>query len=109
MSHGLPMNDLLRPAEIEKFWVDAVPEMSTIGHNISIMQKAGYSLIAAFTLPETCWTDTYFLPQKAIQKAFLEENAGNKAAEAFVEYMKHEAELYSIMDMFFILVKKYKS
>jgi len=41
-----------RPAEIEKFWVDAVPEMSTIGHNISIMQKAGYSLVAAFTLPE---------------------------------------------------------
>ena len=84
-----------RPAEIEKFWVDAVPEMNTIGHNISIMQKAGYSLIAAFTLPEKCWTDGYFIPQKAIQKTFLEENAGNKAAEAFVEYMKHEADLYS--------------
>ena len=84
-----------RPAEIEKFWVDAVPEMSTIGHNISIMQKAGYSLVAAFTLPEKCWTDTYFIPQKAIQKPFLEKNAGNKAAETFVEYMKHEAELYS--------------
>ena len=84
-----------RPAEIEKFWVDAVPEMSTIGHNISVMQNAGYKLVAAFTLPETCWTDTYFIPQKAIQKEFLEEHAGNKAAEVFVEYMKHEAELYS--------------
>ena len=84
-----------RPAEIEKFWVDAVPEIGTIGHNISIMQKAGYSLVAAFTLPEKCWTDTYFIPQKAIQKTFLEKNAGNKAAEAFVEYMKYEAELYS--------------
>jgi len=84
-----------RPTEIEKFWVDAVPEIDTIGHNISIMQKAGYSLVAAFTLPETCWTDTYFNPQKAIQKPFLEENTGNKAAEAFVGYMKHEAELYS--------------
>jgi cyclopropane fatty-acyl-phospholipid synthase-like methyltransferase len=84
-----------RPAEIEKFWVDAVPEISTIGHNISTMQKTGYSLVAAFTLPEKCWTDTYFIPQKAIQEKFLEENAENKAAEAFVEYMKYEAELYS--------------
>ena len=84
-----------RPAEIEKFWVDAVPEIDTIGHNISILQKSGYSLVAAFTLPEKCWTDTYFIPQIAIQKAFLEKNAGNKAAEAFVKYMKYEAELYS--------------
>ena len=84
-----------RPAEIEKFWVDAVPEMNTIGHNISVMQNTGYRLVAAFTLPETCWTDTYFVPQKAIQKEFLEAHVGNKAAEIFVEYMKHEAELYS--------------
>lgn len=41
-------------------------------------------------LPEKCWMDTYFIPQKAIQKPFLEKNAGNKAAEAFVEYMKYE-------------------
>jgi ubiquinone/menaquinone biosynthesis C-methylase UbiE len=84
-----------RPAEVEKFWVDAVPEMDTIGHNIATMQKAGYSLVAAFTLPEKCWTDTYFIPQKAIQKAFLEKNAGDKSAEAFVEYMNYEADLYS--------------
>ena len=44
-----------RPAEIEKFWVDAVPEMSIIGHNISIMQKAGYGFVAAFASPEKCW------------------------------------------------------
>ena len=85
-----------RPAEIEKYWVDAVPEIDTIGHNISILQKAGYILVAAFTLPEKCWTDTYFIPQKAIQKTFLEKHTGNKkAAEDFIEYMKYEAELYS--------------
>jgi SAM-dependent methyltransferase len=83
-----------RPTEIEKFWVDAVPEIGTIGHNISIMQKAGYSLVAAFVLPERCWIDTYFTPQKTIQKTFLEKNAGNKAAEDFVKYMKYEEELY---------------
>jgi ubiquinone/menaquinone biosynthesis C-methylase UbiE len=84
-----------RPAEIEKFWTDAVPEMSTISENISVLQKSGYRFVAAFALPEKCWTDTYFIPQKSIQKDFLEKNKGNKSAEAFVENMKYEAELYS--------------
>jgi len=84
-----------RPVEIEKWWVDAVPEISTIGHNISIMQKAGYSLIAAFTLPEKCWTDNYFIPREAAGKALLEKYTGNKTVEAFIANMKYEAELYS--------------
>lgn len=84
-----------RPAEIEKFWVDAVPEMNTIGHNITVMQSAGYKIIAAFSLPESCWTDTYFAPQKKMQKAFLEDNAQSAAAKAFVDCMKYEAELYA--------------
>ncbi len=84
-----------RPAEIEKFWVDAVPEMDTIAHNISIMQKAGYRFVAAFTLPEKCWTDNYFIPREAAQKAFLKKYAGNKTVEAFIADMRYEAELYS--------------
>lgn len=84
-----------RPVEIEKWWVDAVPGISTIGHNISIMQKAGYSFVAAFTLPEKCWTDNYFIPREAAGKALLEKYAGNKAVEAFIATMKYEAELYS--------------
>lgn len=84
-----------RPVEIEEFWLDAVPKMSTIEHNISLMRRAGYRFVAAFALPEECWTDTYFMPQKTIQGAFLEKHTGNKAAEAFVEYMRYEAALYS--------------
>lgn len=84
-----------RPAEIEKWWTDAVPEMATIGHNISIMQKSGYVPIAAFTLPESCWIDHYFLPQKPNQEEFLKKHAGNKAVEEFIAFLRHEADLYS--------------
>jgi hypothetical protein len=59
------------------------------------MQKTGFSLTAAFTLPESCWTDTYFMPQKARQEEFLKKYAGNKTAEAFVANLRREAELYS--------------
>ncbi|MCC4765724.1 methyltransferase domain-containing protein [Methanosarcina sp. DH1] len=84
-----------RPAEIEKWWLDAVPEISTIGHNISIMQKTGYIPVAAFTLPETCWIDNYFIPQKARQEEFLKKHAGNKIVEDLIALMRREADLYS--------------
>ncbi|MDD3426507.1 MAG: class I SAM-dependent methyltransferase, partial [Aminobacterium sp.] len=84
-----------RPAEIENWWVDAVPEIATIGHNISIMQKTGYIPVAAFTLPESCWIDNYFIPQKARQEEFLKKHAGNKIVEDLIALMRREADLYS--------------
>ena len=84
-----------RPAEIEKWWLDAVPEINTIGHNISIMQKTGYIPVAAFTLPESCWIDNYFIPQKARQEEFLKKHAGNKTVEDMIAFMRREADLYS--------------
>ena len=83
-----------RPAEIERFWADAGSGLDTIGQNISIMQKTGYSLIAAFVLPEKCWKN-YFIPREAVEKAFLEKHSGNKTVEAYIESSKYEAELYS--------------
>jgi len=84
-----------RPSEIEKWWVDAVPGIGTIGHNISIMQKAGYSVVAAFTLPEKCWTDNYFIPRKAAEEALLKKYTGNKTVAGFIAIDDQEAELYS--------------
>ena len=83
-----------RPAEIEKFWVDAGSGIDTIGLNISIMQKVGYSFVAAFILPDNCWTDNYFIPRKAATKVLLEKYAGNKTVKAYIEEDKKEEELY---------------
>ena len=84
-----------RPAEIEKFWVDAVKGLGTIPENISIMQKLGYSFVASFALPEKCWTDNYFIPRETAGKAVLEKYAGNKTVADYIEGDKYEMELYS--------------
>ncbi|MCL2281099.1 MAG: class I SAM-dependent methyltransferase [Dehalococcoidia bacterium] len=83
------------PAEIKKFWADAGSGLDTIGNNISIMQKSGYSFTAAFALPEKCWTDNYFGPREAAEKALLEKYAGNETVEAYINDDKHEVDLYS--------------
>lgn len=84
-----------RPAEIEKFWMDAYAEIDTIPNKVAQMQKAGYMPVATFILPENCWIDHFFTPQVNPQKVFLEKHSGNKAAVGFIEYMRYEAQMYS--------------
>jgi len=83
-----------RPAEIEKFWQDAVGGLDTVADNTAILQKAGYDFIASFVLPETCWTENYFVPRKAAEKELLKKYAGSKTAAAYAADEKYEAELY---------------
>jgi len=83
-----------RPDEIEKFWQDAYSEIDTIPNKLSILQRSGYSIVAAFVLPVTCWTDHFYAPQEPVRKAFLARYAGNKSAEEFMAFEKHEEQLY---------------
>lgn len=85
----------IRPTEIDDFWMDAYPEIDTIPNKVAQLQKAGYIPVATFILPECCWTENFFVPQAAIQEAFLRKHAGSKAAKDLVEYMLQEARLYA--------------
>jgi SAM-dependent methyltransferase len=83
-----------RPAEINKFWHDAYPEIDTIPNKVAQMQKAGYIPMATFVLPEYCWTENFYAPQAALQEAFLKKHAGNKSAEELIASERYETQLY---------------
>jgi len=83
------------PEEVERLWVDAGSGLDTTGHNISVMQKAGYHFVAAFTLPDSNWTENYFVPREAAGKALREKYAGNKMVEDYLDGDKLEVELFS--------------
>lgn len=84
-----------RPKEIQTFWEDAYAEIDTIPNKLAQMQKAGYVPVAAFILPEECWTENFYKPQVAAQEAFLKKYAGNKTVEEFIASERHEAQLYA--------------
>jgi len=84
-----------RPAEIDDFWQDAYPEIDTIPNKVAQMQKAGYIPVAAFILPENCWTEHFYTPQVSARKLFLKKYAGNITVEEFIASQQHEAQLYS--------------
>lgn len=83
-----------RPAEINDFWMSAYPEIDTIPNQVAKIHKAGYLPVATFILPEICWTENYFAPNKVAQEIFLDKYEGNMTAQDFVESEKYEAELY---------------
>lgn len=84
-----------RPAEIEEFWTEAGSGLDTVEHNIGVMEKAGYQFVAAFVLPEKCWTDNYFGPREKALRELEEKYAGNETAETFIADNRREVELYS--------------
>ncbi|MCL1914764.1 MAG: class I SAM-dependent methyltransferase [Eubacteriaceae bacterium] len=84
-----------RPAQIEKFWGEAVGGLGTVSENISAIDRTGYSFIAAFTLPEKCWTDGYFAPRTAAAEELRTKYPGNKTVETYIEEDKYEVELFS--------------
>ncbi len=83
-----------RPAEINDFWQKEYPQIDTLPGKIAQVQSAGYVPVAAFTLPETCWTEHYYAPQIEAMRLFAEKYAGNQAAEDFIAAQEQEAELY---------------
>lgn len=83
-----------RPAEINDFWMESYPEIDTIPNKIAQMQDAGYIPVAAFILPENCWTKHFYEPQVEAHEVFLKKYAGNKTAEELIASQRHETLLY---------------
>ncbi|MGE0021360.1 MAG: class I SAM-dependent methyltransferase [Draconibacterium sp.] len=90
-----------RPEEIEKFWLDAYPEIDTIPNKVAQLQNAGYNPVANFILPENCWNENFYVPQAKAQEAFLKKHAGNKTAEELVANERREAQLYQKYKAFY--------
>lgn len=90
-----------RPKEIEEFWMDAYPEIDTIPVKVTQLQQAGYIPVAAFCLPDNCWTEEYHLPQTKIEDMFLQKHAGNQSAKQLVEFQRYERHLYDLYKEFY--------
>lgn len=84
-----------RPSEVDKFWTDAGSGLDTVEQNLSALKKAGYQFVAAFILPETCWTEQYFIPREEAEKVLLQKYAGDKTVAAYIEGDQYEVELYN--------------
>lgn len=83
-----------RPKEIDDFWMSGYPQIDTMPAKIAQMLKTGYMPIAAFILPNNCWTDNYYTPLSKTRRSFLAKYPNNPSAKKWVEFSLYEEELY---------------
>ena len=83
-----------RPFELQGYWESEYPEIDTASSKISILEKAGYTPVAYFTLPDHCWLNNYYRPIQNSFSEFLARNANSEDAKTIVEAEKKEISLY---------------
>ena len=89
-----------RPAELEAHWISEYPEISTASAKLAALEVAGYSPVAYFSLPESCWLDHYYRPMQHRFAAFLDKHDHSVAATEIVEAEQHEIDLYERFSAF---------
>ncbi len=83
-----------RPADAERFWTDAGSRLDPVEENVRAMQETGYAFVAAFALPEECWTENYYAPREEAIRRLSEKYAGSETMAAYAELNRREVELY---------------
>lgn len=83
-----------RPAELQKFWEEAYPEIDTASAKMNVLETSGYSPVGYYLLPEQCWLDNYYRPMQSSFTDFLSRNNNSEDAQAVVFAEGEEIALY---------------
>ena len=83
-----------RPAELDRYWSEAYPEIDTASAKLSVLERAGYTPVGYFVLPERCWLDHYYLPLERGFESFLESHAHSAKARTLLQAEREEIAFY---------------
>lgn len=72
-----------RPKEVEEFWKQEYPDITTADARKEQIRAAGYALKESFILPDEGWLE-YYLPLGAKADSFMREHAGRPLAKDIV-------------------------
>lgn len=95
---GMVLSDAVylvdRPSpDVDRFWGEAYPTMTTVEENLLRARRAGYDVIDHFVLPREDWCD-YYLPLEARLDVLEGEYEGDGAMEAAIAAERREIDLW---------------
>ena len=101
-----------RPQEVEKYWTQNYAEIDTISNKIAVIEANGYTPVAHFVLPESCWIENYYQPILDRSEDFLKKYDYAEDLKQFIEAGRIEADIYKRFKeyysyVFYIAKKKY--
>jgi SAM-dependent methyltransferase len=83
-----------RPEAVARYWEDAGSPLERVDHNITVLLETGFDFIAAFALPQQCWTDHYFTPRERAEAAFAARHPDDEIVEEYLEDSRLERALF---------------
>jgi ubiquinone/menaquinone biosynthesis C-methylase UbiE len=89
------------PAPLIQYFEKEYPDIKTIKDKIDLIQNERFHLISNFTLPESSWLDSYYLPMEEEITRLNKKYRGNQIALGIFEEMKNEINLYKKFSNFY--------
>ena len=89
------------PAPLVQYFEREYPDIKAVQDKIVLIQNERFHLISNFTLPESSWLDSFYLPMEEELVRLNEKYQGNQTALGIFAEMKNEIELYKRFSRFF--------
>jgi SAM-dependent methyltransferase len=89
------------PTPVIQYFEKEYPDIKAVKDKIELIQNEGFHLISNFTLPESSWLDSYYLPMEEELSRLNKKYQGNEIALGIFEEMKNEIDLYKTFSAFY--------
>jgi ubiquinone/menaquinone biosynthesis C-methylase UbiE len=89
------------PISVIQYFEKEYPDIKVVKDKIELIQNEGFHLISNFTLPESSWLDSYYLPMEEELSRLNKKYQGNEIASGIFEEMKNEINLYKKFSDFY--------
>jgi ubiquinone/menaquinone biosynthesis C-methylase UbiE len=89
------------PAPLIQYFEKEYPDIKAVKNKIELIQNEGFRLISHFTLPESSWLDSFYLPMEEELNRLNMKYQGNDIALGIFEEMKNEINLYKKFSDFY--------
>ena len=89
------------PAPLIQYFEKEYPDIKAVKDKIDLIQNERFHLISNFTLPESSWLDSFYLPMEEEITRLDKKYQGNEIALGIFEEIKNEINLYKKFSDFY--------
>jgi SAM-dependent methyltransferase len=89
------------PDSVITYFEDEYPDIDSIKGKIEVIEKEGFKLISNFTLPESAWLDSYYLPIEKELPRLNKKYKGNETALGVFDGFRNEIDFYRKYSKFY--------
>jgi SAM-dependent methyltransferase len=82
------------PAPVIQFWEKEYPDIKDIETTIKVIRGEGFSLLSNFTLPESAWFESFYLPMEEVLLGLNEKYRENETALKVFKGFQEEIDFY---------------